>query len=128
MKVQENEINTEDSYIYTLSANSYKYKAIAESSEILLPESIFFPLAMIEIELSRTYKTTTRSVYNLLDVFGDFGGVSEVFLILSALIIAPIADHLFLIKAIKKLYLANTTEDDLFVKSTNPKQMQKKKR
>jgi len=56
----------------------------------------------------------------LFDVFGDFGGVAEVFLILSGVLISPIADHLFLIKAIQKLYLANTTEENLFVQSKNP--------
>jgi len=46
-------------------------------------------------------------------------------MVLSSILIAPIADHLFLIKAIQKLYLANTTEEELFKEQKNPNKLRK---
>ena len=68
----------------------------------------------INIQLSADTTTTSRSVYNLFDLFGDFGGLSEVVLLLSGLLMAPIAEHFFVIKALQKLYLANTVTENLF--------------
>ena len=61
----------------------------------------------------------------MFDLFGDFGGLQEVFLIIASSLIAPIADHFFLIKAIQKLYLVNTVDDQLFVESTKPDKVRK---
>jgi hypothetical protein len=49
-----------------------------------------------------------------LDVFGDFGGVSEVLSMLAALALGPIASHAFLSKAISKLYIAKSKDGSIF--------------
>lgn len=109
-----------------MSAEEHSYKAIGDKSEIQVQRGTQPYYLVINFVLSENYVTTTRSVYTLLDVCGDFGGVSEVFFILSAILIAPIADHLFFIKAIQKLYLANTVEEGLFVDTKNPKKLKRK--
>jgi hypothetical protein len=47
-------------------------------------------------------------VYNILDVFGDFGGVKEVISLILAFLLAPLAENAFLGKAISKLYMARS--------------------
>jgi len=42
---------------------------------------------------------------------------------LSGALIAPIAEHFFVIKALQKLYLANTITDGLFQETKNPKRI-----
>ena len=73
-----------------------------------------FGYIAFDLVLSPEYNTDFRTVYNLFDLFGDFGGLSEVILILSASLMAPISEHFFFIKAIQKLYLAKTVEEHLF--------------
>ena len=55
-----------------------------------------------------------RKIYGALDLFGDFGGFMEVMLLAGAFLMSPIAEHMFLIKAIQKLYLAKTIDSKLF--------------
>jgi hypothetical protein len=50
----------------------------------------------------------------LLDLLGDLGGVTEVIMIVFGLIIFPVSEHSFIIKAVKKLYMAKTKNDKLF--------------
>ena len=66
-----------------------------------------------------------RSAYKFLDALGDYGGVAEVFITIFVLMAAPIAEHNFLLKAISKLYLAQTSDDYLFEQKKNPKLKQK---
>ena len=46
---------------------------------------------------------------------GDLGGVIEVLLIVFNIIFLPMSEHSFNLKAIKKLFLARTKDDALFV-------------
>ena len=55
---------------------------------------------IIQIQVSNQIIKHSRSVYGLLDLFGDFGGFMEVLLLAASLFISPIAAHSFLIKAI----------------------------
>ena len=64
----------------------------------ILDDSPYY--AWVRFDLANEVKTNTRTVYNLFDLFGDFGGLSEVILILSTALMAPIAEHFFFIKAI----------------------------
>ena len=56
----------------------------------------------------------SRSVYGLLDLFGDFGGFMEVLLLTASLFISPIASHSFLIKAIQKLFVVRSRKKGVF--------------
>ena len=52
----------------------------------------------------------------------------EVLLLISEFLIAPLAQHLFVIKAIQKLYMAKTKHQNLFGKPQNDKKQKKKEK
>ena len=56
-----------------------------------------------------------RVVYDLLGVLGDLGGVTEVIMLFFGFFLEPISEHSFMLKAIKKLFLARTNDNDLFL-------------
>ena len=56
-----------------------------------------------------------RYIYSILDCLGDIGGVLEVLFVTIGLLIYPISEHKFLLNAIKKLYLASSSDKSLFV-------------
>ena len=56
----------------------------------------------------------TREVYNLLDLFGELGGVIEIFIISFGVVLYPISKHSFILNATKILFKAKTTEKNLF--------------
>ena len=49
-------------------------------------------------------------------MLGDLGGVTEILMLVFGFFLFPISEHSFNIQAGKKLYIANTKEDDLFEK------------
>jgi hypothetical protein len=63
-----------------------------------------------------------------LDVFGDFGGVSEVLSALAALALGPIASHAFLSKAISKLYIAKSKDESIFRQKKSAKSQSRKEK
>jgi hypothetical protein len=56
-----------------------------------------------------------RYIYNFFDLMGDLGGVKEVIMICFAIFLLPVSEHSFILKATKKLYMANTTDAHLFM-------------
>lgn len=57
-----------------------------------------------------------RRIYSLFDLLGDLGGVTEVIMLCFGFMLYPISEHSFHLKAIKKLFIAKTSNDDLFMK------------
>ena len=51
----------------------------------------------------------------MLDLLGDLGGVTEVMMIVFCFILLPISEHSFVVKSMKKLYIARTHEKNLFL-------------
>ena len=66
------------------------------------------------ISFGQTKTSHQREVYNLFDLIGDLGGVLEVILAVLGLFILPVSEHSFVMKALSKLYLARTSQTDLF--------------
>ena len=62
-----------------------------------------------------------RTEYSILDLFGEFGGVMEVFFVIGGILLASYSDYNFNIKALRKLYMVKTRDDNLFVKQTEHK-------
>ena len=56
----------------------------------------------------------TRRIYSLFDLLGDLGGVTEVIMLAFGFMLYPISEHSFYLKAIKKLFIAKTTNEKLF--------------
>ena len=66
------------------------------------------------IELSNVVVSHSRQVYNILDLLGYYGGLAEVVTVVFAFLVGPLAEHSFLLKAIKKLYFVKTSDSTLF--------------
>lgn len=54
--------------------------------------------------LSSNEVVHSRRIYSLLDLFGDYGGLSEVLSLILALFLAPWAELNYYLKAIQKMY------------------------
>ena len=81
----------------------------------------FIPIYMYQWQFSETSFSHERKIYGILDLLGDYGGVMQVFLILAELLLRPVSEHSFLMKAISKLFLASTVDKNLFKPKTNEK-------
>ena len=78
---------------------------------------------MFDITLMPQQQEHSREVYNLLDLMGDLGGVLEVFIFACGIILFPISEHSFVIKALQILFLARTRDKHMF--EVNKKQFKK---
>ena len=68
----------------------------------------------------------TRQVYNIFDLLGDLGGVTEVIMIFFGFILYSISEHSFYLTASKKLFFARTNENNIF--ATSDESLKRKKK
>jgi hypothetical protein len=47
-------------------------------------------------------------------LFGDLGGVLEIFIAIFAIFVVPISEHSFILTALSRLFIARTDEQNLF--------------
>ena len=115
-----NTIATNDDFIKNFLASSYEgefytfgqYISNENAIRYSRPNEIF----CITVSLDEQMDMHFRDIYNVFDLLGDLGGVTEVLILMFYLFITPLSEHSFMIKALSKLYLARTTDRDLFVK------------
>ena len=88
----------------------------------------YLVLCKLFISLSDHVMVHERSVYNVMDLLGDYGGYEYILMTLVALFVGPVAEHSFLLKAISKLYLVRTEEDQLFLEPTGKKYKRKRRK
>ena len=76
---------------------------------------------MDEDQIFRTILWQTREVvkhkrktYDILDLLGDSGGVVSILTFVFAFFCDPITEHSYVIKAMKKLYMVKTKDDEVF--------------
>ena len=50
-----------------------------------------------------------RTTYNLVELLSDLGGVTEVFVMIVGFFLVPIAEHSFIVKAIRRVFKAKTS-------------------
>ena len=67
-------------------------------------------------DLDETSLKYERTVYDIMSVIGDWGGVVQILEVFGALIVGSWATFNYNIKAIKKLYQVKTFETSLFKK------------
>ena len=53
-------------------------------------------------------------MYNLFDLLGDYGGFKEGLSIVILLLLSNLPEHLFYLKAIQKVFFAQTKDNYLF--------------
>ena len=71
------------------------------------------------------YGSYSRTVYNILDLFGTIGGILEIFMFVVELVMGPISEHAFLCSAISTFYIAKHTEEEKIFKSEDLKKKKK---
>ena len=76
----------------------------------------------MEFKISDVATTYSRYSYNLLELIGDLGGVSDIFAGVLAIFVGPIVEMSFLLKALENLYLAKSSD----VRFVNNKSKSKK--
>ncbi len=71
------------------------------------------------------YGSYSRTVYNVLDLFGTIGGILEIFMFVVELVMEPISEHAFLCSAISTFYIVKHTEEEKVFKSEDLKRKKK---
>ena len=56
----------------------------------------------------------SREAYDITDLIGDLGGVLEVLISGFGLFLFPISTHSFVLKILEKLFLARTSDKNIF--------------
>jgi len=78
------------------------------------PDTDSLELYNTYIILSTSNVKYTRTAYNILDLLGDTGGIFEVVMLLFGWLMFPISEYSFILKAAKRLFLARTTDHEMF--------------
>jgi hypothetical protein len=55
-----------------------------------------------------------KDVYTLIDCLGDLGGLIEIVMFVTGILLAPISYHSYILKAISRLFTARTKNSNLF--------------
>ena len=117
-------LSTEEHIFYDKSAQESRQF----SSKSLPLNKQLMQYYSVEILFAQNQLTHERKIYGFLDVLGDFGGVAQVLETIAAFILAPIATHAYLSKAISKLYVAKTEDRRLFLKKRSQKSDEQRKK
>jgi hypothetical protein len=99
----------------TISGSFYQIQNLVSrtSLQILFPESLYTSSVM---EYSENYQYY-REVYTLVDCLGDLGGLFEIIVVFVATLYRPYSYHSYILKIIKRLFVAKTKKDDMFKKA-----------
>lgn len=76
-------------------------------------------LAQTKLFEMRESVLQARSIYNLFDLLGDLGGVTEIVMITFGTFLFPVSEFSFFVEAMKRFFLASTTDDDLFLEEND---------
>ena len=76
-----------------------------------------------QMVLSSTRINHERRIYGWLDLLGDMGGVQGALCVLFEFMLLPISEHCFILKVMKRLFLGNTADPNIF----KPMKKEKKK-
>ena len=71
--------------------------------------------------------THTRTAFGLIDILGNYGGLKEGLSILMILVLGSTPEHYYNLKAIQKLFLAKTADNQMFArgKATNRRNLKR---
>ena len=115
-----NIINTMDDYVnlgfYSYIGEFYDIgkmidRPIIKSSNKAGTEDLIYKSTMI---LHNESLKITRQIYNIFDLLGDLGGVTEVIMIVFGFFLFSISEHSFYLTALTKLFFARTSDGDMF--------------
>ena len=73
-----------------------------------LAKGVYYKFELYNHNIKTTHY---RTVYGVIDLLGDIGGILEIITIFFSIFISSIAEHAFNVKAMKLWYLAKTQKD-----------------
>ena len=82
---------------------------------------------LIQLVASMDYGVYSRSVFNILDLFGTIGGILEIFMFVVELIMEPISEHAFICSAISTFYIIKHRQEEKFFNKEISKKNKKRK-
>lgn len=71
--------------------------------------------------LTTSVKTHKRKIYDIVALLGDLGGVTEVIMLVLGIVLFPISESSYNILSTKRMFLARTGDDNLFVELSEEK-------
>lgn len=128
-----NDIETQESWLQLGQFDAYRFFDIQK----VLKKTQFRSVNDETPELKDSYYMTIlfmdqvtiqhgRRIYSLFDLLGDLGGVTEVIMICFGFMLYPISEHSFYLKAFKKLFIAKTEDETIFIQKKIKSKVQKK--
>ena len=133
--LRSNEITLTDSQIVPfglISDSNNKFFDIESSKVAYYPNRVdnanYDVLGNIVFEISTTKVTHSREVYNIFDLIGDYGGFRDGIYIVIFLFLGSYSEHHFLMKAIQKMYFAQTEDSELFTHDVDGKTVKRVER
>jgi hypothetical protein len=99
------QITKEGSY-FGIETSSYKPKLAKQYPGLLID---------YQLMLTNTVKTHRRVIYDIVALLGDLGGVTEVIMLVMGIILFPISESSYNMMSTKRMFLASTADDELFV-------------
>ena len=128
-----NDISTEENWVQLGQYIGYSFYDIQNVMKKVQARTVYDPIPKLKNSLYQTImfvdQTTIshgRRIYGLFDLLGDLGGVTEVIMLCFGFMLYPISEHSFHIKAIKKLFIARTKDEKLFVRKKAKSKKQRK--
>ena len=67
-----------------------------------------------EFDMSIQEIEHTRTVYGVLDLFGDVGGILDIFVLIFGIFIFPYSEHSFKLSSAHTFFMAKTRDNGLF--------------
>ena len=95
-------------------SNIVNRKTVDQAEEGMLMKANFY--------LYPSRKIYSRKQYTVIDALGQLGGLMSVLVAACRALMFPISRHMYYWNAIKRLFLARTSDDTLFLKEKKGKQ------
>ena len=77
-----------------------------------------------QVVLEPEQRVHGRGVYSIIDLLGDLGGQIEIYLFVFGVIMFPLSEHSFTLKATKNLFMARTKDKNMFIKVEDKKKQE----
>ena len=112
-----NTIESAHDFIQLGQSEEYEYYEVANHIRNKLFQSSYEEEGMIynaKLGLDQLGTHHARNAYMLFDLIGDLGGVKELIILSFGWFLFPMSEHSFVMKAAKHLFLARTSDKQIF--------------
>ena len=117
LNVRKNRLFLDDNYI-PLPWNSYEgeFMDMGDFISTTAPAKKSNPDLLFELQIGShdSFVVHSRSIFGVLSLLGDLGGVQAVLLSIFALFMSPISEFCFQLKAIQQIFIARCSDFDIF--------------